>query len=460
MLRPCSAAAAGLIMMFLLSACTDNSLFWNTVDGHLTAVEQEETIATCKLEGLKNSALSINTEDRMNWAAIEYGGKIFLMGGTEFYPDYEDTYLETAYDVLVTSQDGFTWVEESHSFLPAVTDDDGDKLEDANAFIVEKFIDKLWIVGGIDGYDESSGTGSQEYGSGEWYDIIQLASYSTDGTTWPVDQVEQIDSSIKAMRTTFQSVVCGDTWWLFGQSEGWSSTDGINWTGSMDFPPGVGAGEYSSLVVCKGSTFYCFERNATSDLPVSLITTDDGTNWTIYLEDGVGVNAFFIDDEVTYGFNGEQTANFIVEADYLTVYKNKFRCVADVGGTIIYAISEDGIDWQTKVIPTYWNNREGEAYLFYDDKLWIFGGEVNTYYPYWLAQKINTDPFFHCWISSLEKAPWNNPELYTGCGSYSLTFDKEQMMAYYEEYKDSGAEEELMLLNDVWYFEDIELVNE
>jgi hypothetical protein len=41
--------------------------------------------------------------------------------------------------------------------------------------------------------------------------------------------------------------------------------------------------------------------------------------------------------------------------------------VADVGGTIIYAISEDGIDWQTKVIPTYWNNREGEAYLFYDD---------------------------------------------------------------------------------------------
>jgi len=317
---------------------------------------------------------------------------------------------------------------------------------------------KMWVIGGS--------SSSSTYRNDVWN--------SPDGAVW----IQATTSASFPERRLHTSVIYDNKMWVIGGSGGgikndvWYSTDGVNWTqatASTAFTPRYG----HTSVVYDNKMWVIGGYNGSYRNDVWYST--DGVNWTQTTASAAfstrqghtsvvydnkmwvfgGYNGYGYRNDVWYSTDGvvwtqaTESADFIARAGHTSVvYDNKMWVIGGYyfSSGYIYLndvwYSLDGVIWiQATASPTF-SSRYSHTSVVYNDKMWVIGGEDNSYYRYRNDVWCSSDGVV--WTDNIKSATLTGRNNHT-----SLVYNNKMWVIAGYKYDNDN-----IYMNDVWYSSD------
>ena len=260
---------------------------------------------------------------RYGCASVVFNGKMWVFGGM--------TYASGEMNDVWWSTDGASWTRATaaapwtgRAFFRALV-----------------FGGKMWIMGG-------------DHGA-----VLNDVWWSTDGTSW----TQATGSAAWSARSLFSAVTYNGCMWVMGGYNGqvynniirdvWWSTNGTSWTQATATPNWPGR-EGAELVVLNNKMYLIGGANAGSEWIHDVWSSVDGVTWSLDPNPCPNGGAFF---------------NAITTTDRIVAMANQSNNVS---------YSVDGSSW-VSTTPAAWPPRDESTALFYNNKIWIFGGSGGGY---------------------------------------------------------------------------------
>lgn len=262
-------------------------------------------------------------EKRSTFQAVEFDGKMWLIGGYSGYSaigSFSDVWYST---------DGHHWT--------LATDNPGWSGREQHAVVAHE--DKLWVIGG--------------WGTSALSDVWS----SPDGVNWTQETANaDFGNLYRAAAVSFNNKL-----WVLGGVDGssylkevWSSSDGVNWT--QEANPTWSARAFHEAIVFDGKIWVMGgSSNNGSTLYRDVWSTTNGSTWT----------------QVTNSANWTARETFT-----LAVLDNKMWVMGGWDGARKSDVwsSTNGSTWTQVDAAADWVGRSYHEAVGYDGKLWVMGG--------------------------------------------------------------------------------------
>jgi hypothetical protein len=260
---------------------------------------------------------------RKGFGAVVFGGKMWVIGGSDNTRNFNDVW---------NSSDGAVWTK--------VTGNAG--FSNRNQLSAVIFNNSIWVLGGM----------------GDSGRVLCDVWHSTDGISW----TSAIDSTSCLSRYGFAAAVFNGKMWVMAgygvggyMSDVWSSADGISWTKAVDIPGYLGRFAPQALVFDK-KIWLTGGRTSTADM-ADVWSSPDGVNWTCAT--------------AAAAFPPRSSFGAAAAGTIMVVSGGTISATFTAGNDAWY--SYDGITWVQFQTPAAFPAMSNHASLYLNNKIWIIG---------------------------------------------------------------------------------------